>query len=128
MRLRVAVPYRVVLDEEVDAVSAEGLHGSFTMLPRHIDYLVMLRPGILTSRTEGEEKYLAIDGGTLVKVGDQVRVSTWEAVAGDRLEQLEQTVRVSFRDLDQQERQSRAALARIESRVMRDLFDFEEES
>lgn len=128
MRLRVAVPYRVVLDEEVDAVSADGLHGNFTMLPRHLDYLVMLRPGILTSRTDGVEKYLAIDGGTLVKVGDQVRVSTWEAVAGDRLERLEQTVRESFWDLDQQERQSRAALARIESRVMRDLFDFEEES
>lgn len=127
MRLRVAVPHRVVLDEEVDAVSAEGLHGSFTMLPRHLDYLVMLRPGILTSRSDGEEKYLAIDGGTLVKVGDQVRVSTWEAVPGDRLDQLEQTVRDSFRELDQRERQSRAALARIESRVMRDLFDFEEE-
>lgn len=128
MRLRVAVPYRVVLDEEVDAVSAEGLHGSFTMLPRHLDYLVMLRPGILTSRADGKEKYLAIDGGTLVKVGDQVRVSTWEAVPGERLEQLEQTVRESFRELDHQERQSRAALARIESRVMRDLFDFEEET
>ena len=127
MRLRVSVPHRVVVDDEVDAVTAEGMHGSFTMLPRHLDHLVVLRPGILISRAGDTEHYLAIDGGTLVKVGDEVRVSTREAVPGDRLETLEQTVRESFWDLDQRERQSRAALSRIESRVVRDLFEFEEE-
>lgn len=128
MRLRIAVPHQVVVDEEVDAVRGEGLHGSFTMLPRHLDWLVVLVPGILAATHDGTEQYVAVDGGTLVKVGDQVRVATREAVPGARLEDLEQTVRESFWDLDQRDRQARAALARIEGSVLRELFEFEEES
>lgn len=126
MRLVVALPHRIDVDREVAKVSGEGVHGTFTLLPHHLDYVVLLESSILTYVADGEEHFVAIDGGVLTKVGDEVRVSTVAAVGGDRLEELERTVVRSFRRLDERERNTRAALARIESHVLHELFEFEE--
>lgn len=129
MRLVIALPNRIEVDASIVKVSAEGTHGTFTLLPHHLDYVVLLEPGILlyVVDEEGEdERYVAIDGGVLTKVGDEVLVSTRAAVAGDRLEELERTVVRSFRLLDERERSARAALARIESHLLREIFEFEE--
>lgn len=127
MRLVVALPNRTQLDLAITRVRAEAIYGSFTMLPNHLDYVVLLESGILTYTPENdEERYVAIDRGILTKVGDEVRVSTVAAVPGDRLEDLERTVSESFRQLDERERNARNAQARIESHVMQEMFEFEE--
>lgn len=127
MRLVIALPHRIALDATVGKIGAEGLHGSFTMLPRHLDHVVVLVPSILSFTTESEvERFVAVDGGILTKVGNEVRVSTVAAVPGDRLEDLERTVSETFQALDERERDARAAQARIESHVMREMFEFEE--
>ena len=48
MRLVIATPDERVVDEETHKVSAEGEVGCFTLLPNHIDYATVLRPGIVT--------------------------------------------------------------------------------
>lgn len=129
MRLVIALPNRIEVDAPVVKVGAEGTHGTFTLLPHHLDYVVLLEPGILVYVAEDEvedERYVAVDGGVLTKVGDEVLVSTRAAVAGDRLEELERTVVRSFRLLDERERSTRAAMARIESHLLREIFEFEE--
>lgn len=128
MRLVVLLPHRVELDTEVAAVGAEGIHGTFTMLPRHLDHVVLLVPGILSYRPAdgGGERYVAVDGGVLVKVGSDVRVSTGSAVPGDRLELLEERIVESFEELDERDADTRAALTRIETHVVTELFEFEE--
>lgn len=127
MRLVVALPHLIHLDHEVEKVSAEGIHGTFTMLPHHLDYVVLLQSGILSyAVSDGPEQYVAVDGGVLAKVGDEVRVSTPAAVSGDRLDELERTVSEAFRELGERERTSRAALTRIESHLLQQFFEFEE--
>jgi len=130
MRLVVALPHRIEIDTAVDKVGAEGLHGTFTMLPHHLDYVVLLVSGILTYLPSGgsDERYVAVKGGVLTKVGADVRVATIAAVQGERLEDLERTVVRSFRRLDERERDSRAAMTRIESHVLHEMFEFEEET
>lgn len=130
MRLVVALPHRIEIDTAVDKVGAEGLHGTFTMLPRHLDNVVLLTSGILTYLPSGDsdERYVAVKGGVLTKVGAEVRVATIAAVQGDRLEDLERTVVRSFRRLDERERDARAAMTRIESHVLHEMFEFEEEA
>jgi F-type H+-transporting ATPase subunit epsilon len=127
MRLVIALPHLIHLDLEVEKVSAEGIHGAFTMLPHHLDYVVLLQSGILSyGLSDGAEQYIAVDGGVLAKIGDEVRVSTLAAVSGDRLDELERTVSESFRELGERERSSRAALTRIESHLLQQFFEFEE--
>jgi F-type H+-transporting ATPase subunit epsilon len=78
-----------------------------------------------TSTTEGEH-FLAVDEGTLVKVGQQVLVSTRNAVAHRSLEALRATVSEEFRMLDQHERQARTALGRLEAAALRGFLELEE--
>lgn len=126
MRLVVHTPARTVVDETVASVGADGVHGTFTMLPRHLDHAVLLEPGILVFRhDDGSEGLLAVDGGVLVKVGDDVRLATPRAIPGDRLEVLREAVARELRTLDERERSSRAAFARVEGHVLENVFEFE---
>jgi len=48
IRLRIFLPENVLLDRPVRKVVAEGETGSFALLPRHVDYVEPLVPGILS--------------------------------------------------------------------------------
>ncbi|MFZ9183127.1 MAG: F0F1 ATP synthase subunit epsilon [Hylemonella sp.] len=127
MQLKVLLPTQVLVDEPVTRVVAEALNGSFCLLPRHVDFVSALACGILAYTTDrGDERFLAVDEGTLVKVGPQVLVSTRQAVAHPSLEALRDTIAEQFRQLDEQERQSRSALARLEAAALQHFLELEE--
>jgi F-type H+-transporting ATPase subunit epsilon len=120
MQLKVLLPTQVLLEEEVAKVTAEAENGSFCLLSRHIDFVAALVPGLFSFETEdGEETFLAIDEGTLVKCGREVLVSTRNAVRGRDLGQLQQVVEEQFSVLDERERKARSALARLEADLVR---------
>ncbi len=126
MRLRVLLPTEVLLDREVGKVVAEAVNGSFCLLPRHIDFVAALVPGILRyAIPQGEERFIGIDAGTLVKRGRDVLVSVINAVHGVELDRLSATVQQSFRQLDEDERQARSALARLEAGALRRFYEME---
>ena len=120
LRLQILLPTRVLVDTRVTKVIAEAEDGAFCLLPRHIDFAAALVPGILLfTDASGEERLVANDRGILVKAGDEVRVSTFNAVQGDRLEALRETVEEHFKNLDEHERVTRTALARLEAGTLR---------
>jgi F-type H+-transporting ATPase subunit epsilon len=119
VRLKILLPAEIALDEETSKVTAEAENGSFTLLPRHIDFVAALVPGLLSYESAGQEVFVAIDEGILVKRGDEVLVSTRGAVRGANLGQLRQTVEEQFKTLDERERKARSAVARIEAGVVR---------
>jgi F-type H+-transporting ATPase subunit epsilon len=63
IRLRVVTPARLVLDEEVDEVTAPGELGQFGVLPNHIAFLSTLVPGVLSYKQGPKNQMLAISGG-----------------------------------------------------------------
>jgi len=120
MRLRVRVPTRLVLDEAVTIVVAQSMHGSFGMLPRHVDFATPLVPGLLRYELEdGTERYLGVDEGVLVKCGAEVLVSVRDAVPGMDEQEVRQVVRQRFQRLDETERRARRALAELEAGFIR---------
>lgn len=128
MRLRVSLPHRILVEEEATKVVAEAQDGSFGLLPRHIDFVAGLVPGILSYwPLDGHERFLAVDEGMLVKVGHQVLVSVRSAITGDDLETLRETVQTEFIDLDEHARAARSALARLEAGVVRRFFELQRE-
>jgi F-type H+-transporting ATPase subunit epsilon len=62
---------------------------------------------------------VAVFAGTLVKCGDTVRVAVRGAVEGDDLGALRRRVEAEFRRHDEDERDARAALARLEASMIR---------
>lgn len=110
----------VCLDRNVRRLVAEAPQGYFGMWPGHVDFVSELVPGILLYETEdGAERFVAVNSGTLVKCGDKVRVAVRGAVDGDDLAALRDRVESEFRQQDEEERQSRAALARLEASMIR---------
>jgi len=127
MTLRVDLPDRVALDRPVTRVTAEGMGGAFTLLPRHLDIAAGIVPGILSYETpEGEARYLGVDRGTLVKAGQRVRVAVAGAVEGGTLAELRARVHDAFVVLDEQERAASVALARLEAGAIRQILRLEE--
>jgi F-type H+-transporting ATPase subunit epsilon len=120
MILKVLLPKKVLVEQPVRKVVAEGQNGSFCLLPRHIDFVSTLVPGLLEYETAaGDDRYLAVDEGTLVKCGPEVLVSTRNAVEGADLGQLQALIRERFVELDEREKQMRSAMAKIEADFVR---------
>jgi F-type H+-transporting ATPase subunit epsilon len=63
LRLRLVTPERLLLDEEVDEVTAPGTVGEFGVLPNHITFLSSLQPGRLTYKQGGRSQAIAVSGG-----------------------------------------------------------------
>ena len=126
MRLRILLPTEIVCDQPVSKVLACGESGSFCLLPRHIDFVTLLVPGILTFvDAEEHERFVAHSAGTLVKTASLVRVSAEHAVAGDRLEELEDIVRQRFNRIDEISRAATTAVARLEADFVRRYLELE---
>ena len=120
MRLKLLLPNEILIDEPVQKIIAKAHNGSFCLEPRHIDFVSALVPGLLMYLSEtGQEAFVAIDEGTLVKCGDEVLISTYNAVRGDDLATLRDTVENRFVQMDDIERIARSALARLEAGVIR---------
>lgn len=120
LRLRLLVPTAVLLDVPVSKITADGEHGSFTLLPHHVDFVAALLPGLLSYEgADGPEAFAAVDEGLLVKCGPEVTISTRRAVVGGTLGRLRQTVEEDFRRLDEGERAARSVVARLEADFVR---------
>ncbi len=114
MRLKLILPYKTILDKNVEKITAPGSNGDFQILPRHIDGTWTLRTGILTITTD-KDFYYAINQGVVVKQGDLVYISTFQAIAGESLRELSKTVEESLKVLDERERKAREVLIRLET-------------
>jgi F-type H+-transporting ATPase subunit epsilon len=119
MRLKIFVPHKIILDQDVQRISAEGLEGSFGILPSHIDYVSALKAGILSYVIDDHEEFLAIDEGILVKRGSKVMISTYKAVKDRPLGELQRAVDEEITALSEHERKARSSLAMLEGGIIR---------
>jgi F-type H+-transporting ATPase subunit epsilon len=120
MNLKVLLPAEVLVNEDVAKVTAEAHNGSFCLLPKHVDFVAALVPGILSFETAGgREAFVAVDEGILVKCGEEVMVSTRNAIRGPDLGQLRRTVEERFKVLDDREKTARSAMVKIEAGFVR---------
>ena len=127
MRLLLLLPTQVIVDRSVRKVIAEAENGYFCILPRHIDFVAALVPSIFYFMSDSqEEQFYAIRQGTLVKCGEQVRVSTFEAIHSDNLNKLQDAIIKDFVTMDEHESSARSALARLEAGTIRRFMELEE--
>lgn len=126
MNLKVLLPFEVFTDKTgVLRIVAETHEGSFGLLPRRLDCVAAIVPGILVFETEADgETCIAVDEGVLVKSGTDVLVSVRNAIGGTDLGKLREAVEQQFLNLDEQEKSVRSILAKLESGFVRRLAEF----
>ncbi len=121
MNLQLSLPESLLLDErQISRVVAETPSGSFGILPDRLDCVAALVPGILMyAGGDGVAKYVAVDEGILVKAGETIQVSVRHAVVGHDLDQVRAAVDLMLQQMDEEERDARVVLARMESGFIR---------
>jgi F-type H+-transporting ATPase subunit epsilon len=129
MNLKVLLPFGIFAEKTgVSRIVAETREGSFGLLPRRLDCVAALAPGILIYESEAEgEVYVAVDEGVLVKSGSNVFVSVRNAIGGTDLGKLREAVEREFLMLDEREQSARSVMAKIESGFIRRLAGFHHE-
>jgi len=121
MNLKVLLPFQVFAEiPGVSRIVAETREGSFGLLPRRLDCVAALVPGILIYETEREgEVYVAVDEGVLVKTAHNVLVSVRRAMGGADLGHLRDAVTREFLSLDEHEQSVRLVMAKLETGFLR---------
>jgi F-type H+-transporting ATPase subunit epsilon len=129
MHLKLLLPFQIFADETgVSRIVAETREGAFGLLPRRLDCVAALAPGILIYETEAQgEVYVAVDEGVLVKSRLEVLVSVRNAIAGTDLGQLREAVEREFVTVTDKEERIRSVLARMESGFLSRLSEFHRE-
>jgi F-type H+-transporting ATPase subunit epsilon len=124
MRLRITTPLAVVVDEDgILSLRAEDATGGFGILPRHADFLTSLAISIVSWQSNDENRhYCAVRGGVLsVDAGRDIAIATREAIAGDDLATLDQTVLARFRADMEAERTERVESTRLQLNAIRQI-------
>jgi F-type H+-transporting ATPase subunit epsilon len=127
MDLKILLPFEIFVSVVgVTRVVVETSEGSLGLLPHRLDCVAALVPGILSYEAESKGVvYVAVDEGVMVKTGADVLVSVRHAVGGADLGQLHDAVKREYMVVDSQERDVRAAVARMESGLVHRVAEFQ---
>jgi len=126
IQLRILLPSGLFLERSgVQRLVAETRQGLFGVLPHRLDCAAALVPGILTYESEKDgEHFVAIDDGVLLKTGSDVVVAVRNASAGANLGDLRRAVDELYSDLNENKRNTRSVLTKLESHFTRQLVQF----
>ena len=129
MNFKTLLPFGVLLDEtDVLRIVAETTEGLFGILPHRLDCAATLVPGILIYETvSGDEVFVAVDEGTLVKTGPNVLVSVRRAFIGSDLHELKNRIKTEFLEMDDHERDVRQVMAKLEVGILKRFAAFKNE-
>ena len=86
LKLEMVTPYKRVLSEEVDEVTAPGTVGELGLLPGHTPLLTNLKIGELSYRQGGQNFHVAVNWGYLEIEDDTVTVLVETAEPADQID------------------------------------------
>ena len=86
LKLEMVTPYKRVLSEEVDEVTAPGAIGEFGVLPDHTSLLTTLKVGELTYKKDGETFHIAVNWGYVEVENNVMTVLVETAEPADQID------------------------------------------
>ncbi len=86
LKLELVTPYKKVLTEEVDEITATGTLGEFGVLPGHAPFLTSLKIGEFSYKAAGKAFHLAVNWGYFEVESDKVTVLVETAERADEID------------------------------------------
>jgi F-type H+-transporting ATPase subunit epsilon len=86
LKVELVTPYKKVLSDEVDEITATGTLGEFGVLPGHAPFLTSLKIGELSYKKEGVISHLAVNWGYFEVENDTVTVLVETAERADEID------------------------------------------
>lgn len=124
MKLTITTPLSVVVEEDgVLVLSAEDSSGGFGIQPHHADFLTSLAVAVVSWKSSDDARhYCAVRGGVLtVTAGREIAIATREAVTGDDLATLHETILSRFQADAEAERTERVDSTRLQLSAIRQI-------
>lgn len=87
LKIDIVTAERVVYSDMVDMVIAPAFEGEVGILPRHVPFVTVLKPGELRIKKDGSEIALAVSGGFLQVANNTVRIL---ADTAERAEEIDE--------------------------------------
>ena len=124
MRLEIITAERQVFSDEVEVLVLPGIDGELGILPHHAPLMTGLQPGEIMIRKNGEESYLAVTGGFLEVMGNNVTIladacehseEIDEERASQAMQQAQERLAMRASDIDLE--QAVVAVRRAEARL-----------
>lgn len=119
MKAKIILPNRTLSEVDIDKASIPGTEGYFQILPRHIDFVSSIKPGILTLFFGERQEYYAVHYGMAVKRGDSLHIACLYGMKGDSLEGLSRTLAEHIRSSNEYEEEIKAILKKMEAETLR---------
>jgi F-type H+-transporting ATPase subunit epsilon len=124
IQLRVVTPSRMLLDEEVDEVTAPGELGEFGVLPNHIAFLSTLVPGEMSYKQGSTKTTLAVSGGYAEVLDNVMTVLAPAAEFADeidsaRAQRAKERAESSLAELDRESRDWKLCEAALQRALVR---------
>ncbi len=86
LKVELVTPYKKVLSDEVDEITATGALGEFGVLPGHAPFLSSLKIGELSYKKDGSIFHLAVNWGYFEVENDTVTVLVETAERADEID------------------------------------------
>jgi F-type H+-transporting ATPase subunit epsilon len=86
LKVEIMTPYKIVMSEEVDMITATGTLGEFGILPGHAPFLASLKIGELSYTKDGVTDYLVLNWGYLEVDNDEVTILVETAERADEID------------------------------------------
>lgn len=86
LKVELVTPYKKVLSEEVDEITATGALGEFGVLPGHAPFLTSLKIGELAYKKDGAVHHMALNWGYFEVENDTVTVLVETAEKADEID------------------------------------------
>ena len=110
MKFELVSPTRVIYEGTVEEINAPGIEGDFGVLPGHTPFLTFLNVGELIYKVEGQEKYVAIDGGIIEVLPTRVIAVVDDAYHAEEIdlkeaEEMKNTSEQRLRELSENDKE-----------------------
>ena len=86
IHFKLITPEKIVFEDDVEAVYAQGDRGSFGILPNHIPFMSSLAVDVAKVIKNGEEKTFSIIGGALQFKNNEAIILTEAAECGSDID------------------------------------------
>lgn len=118
LKLKIITPKKIVLDEEINAVTIPTFRGEITVLPHHTHLFALLVEGVIKIIKENKEDYLAIGGGYMETDGKELHILVSRAYNQTEIDQelihksVEDAKKILLGSKDRNERLQASAMLR----------------
>lgn len=74
IKVKIVLPSKIMMEEEVNSLTIPGTDGDFTVLEGHTPFMSTIRSGIMTIIKSDSESYYAIHDGFATVEADEVSI------------------------------------------------------